>query len=117
MCSPVEIEQLRALLGVLSWIAKETRADIAGKVALVQQAFPRPMIKDIISANIIAKELLQEPELGIKVMPIPMARLRAGVITDASWGNAREFGTYLEEGTVDWWEETPTQWIRHHRGA
>ena len=35
VCSPVEIEQLRALLGVLSWIAKETRADIAGKVALI----------------------------------------------------------------------------------
>ena len=118
VCSPVEIEQLRALLGVLSWIAKETRADIAGKVALIQQALPRPMIKDVIAANNIAKELLQEPELGIKVMPIPMTtRLRAGVITDASWGNAREFGTYLEEGTVDWWEETPTQWIRHHYGA
>ena len=76
------------------------------------------MIKDVIAANNIAKELLQEPESGIKVMPIPMTtRLRAGVITDASWGNAREFGIYLEEGTVDWWEETPTQWIRHHYGA
>ena len=66
-------------------------------------------------ANSVAKELLQEPPLKIRVMPSPLDRLRAGVITDASWGNAREFGRCLEEDTEDWWEETDTQWIRHHR--
>ena len=30
-CSPEEIEQLRALVGMLSWLSKETRCDLAGK--------------------------------------------------------------------------------------
>lgn len=98
-CTPLKIEQLRTL-GTLAWVAKETRADLAGKVALVQQAFPRPMIRDIIMANTIAKEALASPQLGIRVMPIPLERLRAGVVTDAAWGNAREFGQYLISRTL-----------------
>lgn len=47
-------------------------------------------------------------------MPIPLDRLRAGVVTDASWGNSKEFGTYLEQDSDDWWEETPSTWVRHH---
>ena len=40
-CSPEEIEQLRALVGMPSWLSKETRCDLAGKTALIQQSFPR----------------------------------------------------------------------------
>lgn len=53
---------LRTLLGTMAWIAKETRADIAGEVALIQQSFPRPMVKDIDLANLAAKELLQDTQ-------------------------------------------------------
>ena len=48
LCNPDEIEQLRALIGVLSWLAKETRCDLAGKTALLQQAFPKPLVRDLI---------------------------------------------------------------------
>ena len=48
-------------------------------------------------------------------MPIPLERLHAGVVTDAAGGNAREFGQYLEDSKVDWWEELQDRWIRHHR--
>ena len=34
-CTAEEISALRALLGSLSWLAKETRPDIAGRVALL----------------------------------------------------------------------------------
>ena len=47
-------------------------------------------------------------------MPIPLDRLRAGVATDASWGNSKEFSTYPEQDANDWWEETTDRWIRHH---
>ncbi len=48
-------------------------------------------------------------------MPIPLERLHAGVVTDASWGNAKEFGTYLEStDSPDYWEEHSDRWIRHH---
>eukprot|EP00434_Breviolum_minutum_P043331 symbB.v1.2.038620.t1/scaffold6086.1/size21030/1 len=51
-------------------------------------------------------------------MPIPLQRIRAGVVTDASWGNSKELGTYLEPiNQMDWWEETSTTWIRHHGSA
>ncbi|CAL1160076.1 unnamed protein product [Cladocopium goreaui] len=115
VCNPEETEQLRALVGTLSWLSKETRCDLAGKTALLQQAFPRPMIRDIITANQIAQEALDHKHLGIRAMSIPLDRLHAGVVTDASWGNSKEFGTYLEAGTTkDRWEETSTSWIRHH---
>lgn len=115
VCNPEETEQLRALVGTLSWLSKETRCDLAGKTALLQQAFPRPMIRDIITANQIAQEALDHKHLGIRTMSIPLDRLHAGVVTDASWGNSKEFGTYLESGTTrDRWEETSTSWIRHH---
>lgn len=110
--TPAEINQLRTLLGSLSWVAKETRPDVAGRVALLQQVMPTPMIKDLIDANQITDELKKNPELGIKARPIPMDRLRVGVITDASWGNS---GTeYLEDTKQDFWEETQTSWIKHH---
>ena len=118
VCTPEEIEQLRALVGTLSWLSKETRCDLAGKTALIQQSFPRPLIRDLINANQIAKEALDFKELGIRVMPIPLDRLHAGVVTDASWGNSKEFGSYLEtSATNDWWEETAQSWIRHHVDA
>ena len=93
-CTPLEVELLRTLLGTLAWVAKETRADLAGKVALVQQFFPRPLIRDLLMANLIPKQALTKPQ--------------------PAWGNAREFGQYLEDSKVDWWEEQPGRWIRHH---
>lgn len=111
-CTPEEVGQLRTLLGALSWVAKETRPDIAGKVAILQQTMPSPMVKDVIEANQVAEELKRRPGLGIRIQPIPLERLRVGVITDASWGNSGE--RYLEDSKKDYWEETPSSWIRHH---
>ena len=114
-CTSEELEQLRALVGVLAWLSKETRCDLAGRVALLQQAFPRPQVRDLIAGNQLAGEALKFKELGVHVMPIPMDRLQVGVATDASWGNSRELGAFAEETTADVWEETETEWIRVHR--
>ena len=54
-CTAAEVEQLRSQLGVLSWLAKETRCDLAGRVALLQQAFPEPKVADLVEGNKIAK--------------------------------------------------------------
>ena len=114
-CTSEELEQLRALVGVLSWLSKETRCDLAGRVALLQQSFPRPQVRDLLAANQLAQEALDHKELGVHVMPIPMDRLQVGVATDASWGNSRELGSYAEEVSQDVWEETEDEWIRVHR--
>ena len=74
------------------------------------------MVKDLLAANTLAEEAIQHRDVGIRVMPIPLERLRAGTVTDASWGNAKEFGTFLEgEKTEDYWSETSTHWIRVHK--
>ena len=112
-CTAAEVEQLRSQLGVLSWLAKETRCDLAGRVALLQQAFPEPKVADLVEGNKIAEEALKHSDLGIRVMPIPWSRLRVSVVTDASWGNAKD-RLWLEDGKEDYWEETAETWIRRH---
>ncbi|CAE7252114.1 RE1 [Symbiodinium sp. CCMP2592] len=112
-CSTSEIESLRSSLGVLSWLAKETRCDLAGRVALLQQAFPEPQVKDLIEANRISEEARKFSEIGIKVMPIPVENLRVSVVTDAAWGNSKE-QPWIEDHSEDFWEETEESWIRHH---
>ena len=112
-CTAQEIEQLRSQLGALSWLAKETRCDLAGRVSLLQQSFPEPRVADLIEGNRIAEEAVKHKELGIKVMPIPWKNLRVSVVTDAAWGNTKEF-IWIEDHPDDVWEEHPDRWIRYH---
>ncbi|CAE7350468.1 RE1 [Symbiodinium sp. CCMP2456] len=114
-CTAPEIEQLRNRLGVLSWLAKETRCDLSGRVALLQQSFPEPRVLDIIECNKISEEAAKHKDIAIKVMPIPWRDLRVSVVSDAAWGNAKD-ALWIENSTEDFWEETDTKWIRHHQG-
>ena len=113
-CTASEIEQLRSQLGALSWLAKETRCDLAGRVSLLQQSFPAPRVSDLIEGNRIAEEAAKFKTLGIKVMPIPWDQLRVSVVRDAAWGNARD-SAWVEDHPDDRWEELEDRWIRHHR--
>eukprot|EP00435_Cladocopium_sp_Y103_P040911 s2194_g11.t1 len=115
-CTEAEISQLRASIGALSWLSKESRPDLAGRVALLQQAFPQPRVRDLIEANAITAEAKKYPDSGIKIMPIKPENLRIGVATDASWANSKDKNK-LEENSKDFWEEKPTYWIRHHELA
>ncbi|CAE7225088.1 RE2, partial [Symbiodinium necroappetens] len=110
MCNEKEIGELRSLVGGLAWLAKETRPDLCGRVCLLQQAFPRPRVRDLIQANQLATEAMKYPA-GIKVSKIPLDRLRISTVTDASWGNAAEPMTGKDP---DYWVETQSQWIRYH---
>ena len=112
-CTPEEITQMRGLLGIMSWLAKETRPDLQGRVALLQQTMPRPIIDNLMDLNNLAKEAQARAEVGIKIQPIPMEKLRIGVVSDASWGNVP--GGMLETNDQDFWEEQEEIWIRHHR--
>ena len=112
-CTAEEVSALRTLVGALAWVGKETRPDICGRVSLLQQSFPEPLVKDILEANLVAKELHSDPELGILIQPIPLERLRVGVVTDASWANTGD--QHTEDNEHDHWEETPAGWTRFHR--
>ena len=110
-CTDQEIGLLRSLIGALSWLAKETRPDLCGRISLLQQQFPRPRIRDIIIANQLASEA-ERYQIGIRIAPIPVDRLRVSAVTDAAWGNAE--GPGKKESGQDFWVETSTQWIRKH---
>ena len=111
-CTEEEKGQLRTLIGGLSWVSKECRPDIAGRVALLQQTMPTPMVKDMIEGNSILEDIEKTSDIGIKIQPIEITKLRVGVVTDASWGNA---GPNVQETVKgDYWEETDDAWTRHH---
>ena len=113
-CTEKELGMLRASVGALSWLAKESRPDLAGRVALLQQTFPRPRVKDLLECNSITQEARKHPESGVRIMPIDPKNLRIGVATDASWANAKD-REGLEKDGEDFWEEQEGFWIRHHR--
>ena len=112
-CTELEVEALRSQLGVLSWLAKETRCDLAGRVSMLQQCFPSPRVADLVECNKIADEAHKYSGLGIRVQPIPWQDLRISVVTDAAWGNAKE-SVWLEDSMEDSWEELEDRWVRHH---
>ena len=115
LCTVEEISRLRATVGALAWLAKESRPDLAGRTALLQQSFPHPRVLDLVEANQLVGEAREFASSGVRIMPIPLEHLRVGVISDASWGNARQ-ADWPEDSTDDIWEETPTEWRRVHRG-
>ena len=117
-CTADEISGLRATLGGLSWISKETRPDLSGRVALLQQCFPKPRVLalDLVEANALVSEARAHATTGFRIMPILPERLRVGVISDASWGNAKD-RIFLEDNKLDSWEETTHGWKRHHRAG
>ena len=100
-CTDDEIHLLRGLLGSLSWLAKESRPDLSGRVALLQQSMPRPYVQDLLEANALAREALEDTEVGVVLRPVPLEYLRVGTITDASWGNSRS-------------EDLEESWRRRH---
>ena len=112
-CDAMEINALRTLLGALAWLSKESRPDLAGRTAILQQSMPHPSIQDIVEANILAQEAHRDPEIGIVFYPISLDRLRVGTVTDASWGNVFDRSSWNEE-EGDFWMETEDQWIRYH---
>eukprot|EP00435_Cladocopium_sp_Y103_P067719 s304_g30.t1 len=113
LCTEKELSELRTSVGALSWLTKESRPDLAGRVALLQQTFPKPRVKDLLEANAITSEARKHPESGIRIMPIHPDKLGVGVATDASWANAKDKDE-LESNRDDFWEENGNFWIRHH---
>ena len=79
---------------------------------LLQQSFPRLRIRDIILANLLAKEAAAH-NVGVKMSAIDIKKLRVSVVTDASWGNATDSMSTKDNGK-DYWVETAEYWARHH---
>ena len=83
-----EINQMRAVIGALNWLAKEGRPDAAAAASLGASTFPKPVIQDVLDVNAAVKLLKERPDLTIKIRSIEPSKLAWGVISDASFGNA-----------------------------
>ena len=89
-CDDKEISQLRGILGVLGWVAREGRFDIVGIHSLLSSSFPRPTVRDLLDANAVVSRLLKTATLTIDLHPVD---LDDGVFigySDASVGTAKE---------------------------
>lgn len=95
-CTEEEIKALRGKVGILSWLAKETRVDLAGGVALLMQSFPHPTVGDLKNCNKLLKDALQYKDVCIHIHSIPVSQLCVVVSSDAAWGNAKD-----EEGNEE----------------
>jgi hypothetical protein len=113
-CTKKEESDLRGAIGVLSWLAKETRPDLSGATALLQQQFPDPQVRHILEANKLVKEAAENVDVHLHIKPIPIERLGLGVFSDAGWGNASSVED--QDGATGTWVEQKDAWIFHHHG-
>lgn len=89
-CTTQQTQSLREKVGALSWLAKETRVDIAGSVSLLMQAFPTPKISDLKMCKKVLKEAVLYKDLGITIRNIPPESVCIVVSSDAAWANAQD---------------------------
>lgn len=96
-CDEEQVRWLRAKLGILSWLAKETRVDLAGAVALLMQCMPNPTVRDMKRCNQILKDAYLYRDIHITVRAIPVEQLAVVISSDAAWGNAVDENGQLEK--------------------
>ena len=53
----MEMKQLRKLVGAMTWVAEQTRPDVAAEVSMIQSASPQATAGQIARANKIARRL------------------------------------------------------------
>ena len=89
LCNEDQVKQLRRANGLLSWLAKETRIDIAGLTAFSMQCFPNPTIRHLKLCNKALKEAYLYKDCKIIIRPIDPNEISVVVSSDAAWGNAK----------------------------
>ena len=82
--------QLRAVLGGINWVQRETRPDQAGNASIGMSRILKATVQDLCDANTSVAQLKADPYLGIIIPSIPLHQVRWATIQDASFGNAKE---------------------------
>lgn len=88
-CTIEQIKQLREKVGILSWISKDNRVDLAGSVSLPLQAFPCPPVGDLKTCNKILKEAKLYKDIGVTIRPLCPQDLYSVVFSDAAWSRCQ----------------------------
>ena len=87
--SPEELRQLRKLVGAMTWVAAQTRPDVAAEVSMIQSACPKATVGEIARANKIVRRLkaAEGQEMVFEKLKGPTKML---VFTDAALRNVNE---------------------------
>ncbi|CAE7241874.1 GIP [Symbiodinium sp. KB8] len=89
--TPASAEQVadnRSLVGALSWLASQSRPDLACGVSMCQQLQAKPSIGDLRFSNLMARRALQHKDEGILLARVPLDEIVFTVFHDAGWSNA-----------------------------
>ena len=78
----------RTAVGCLSWLAKESRPDLACAANFAQARQGCPTMVDVKDTNKAIKQAKDYKEHGIKIRPIPLNEMCLVVYHDAAWGNS-----------------------------
>jgi len=98
--SEEERAQARAVLGALTWAAKEGRPDCAAPASILASTLNKMTIQDIIDLNKTVRDVKLSHKLCIPIQPINIQELQWGVITDASYANTEDGASQGAYGVI-----------------
>jgi len=87
--SEAEIAEVRRACGSLNWAGREGRPDAAATASMCSSQMMEMKIEGVLEMNRAISRIKQQSELALRVQKIPEEKMRWGVISDASFGNAR----------------------------
>ncbi len=87
--SEEERSKVRSTCGALNWAGREGRPDAAAAASLFSSQMLEMTIQDVAELNRVVARLKKTSEMALRIQPIEEGRMRWGVISDASYANAR----------------------------
>jgi hypothetical protein len=83
-----EKTEARAVVGALTWAAKEGRPDCAAAASIIAGTLNRMKVQDILDLNKAVREAKKSSTMSLRIQPIAPDQIIWGVVTDASYANA-----------------------------
>ena len=84
-----EVSKVRSTCGALNWAGREGRPDAAAAASMFSSMLQDMKISDVFELNKTVAALKRDSELALKIQPFNEAEMQWGVVSDASYANAR----------------------------
>ena len=84
-----ELGLIRRTCGSLNWAGREGRPDAAAAASMFSSLMTQMKIEDVLELNKVAAKIKQTSDLALRIQGFEEGRMKWGVISDASWGNAK----------------------------
>ena len=81
--------KVRSTCGALNWAGREGRPDAAAAASLFSSQLLEMRVEDVVELNKTVAQLKRSSDLSLRIQPIEEKSMRWGVISDASWANAK----------------------------